>query len=87
MHPDDTEKTAFTIDRGHLEFLRMPFGLKNAPSTFQRLMDSVLRNLDNVLTYLDDVIIYSTSLQEHIENCRQVFERLRINNLKIQLNK
>lgn len=87
MDPKDTEKTAFTIDRGHYEFLRMPFGLKNAPSTFQRLMDLVLRGLDNVLTYLDDVIIYSTSLQEHLEKCQQVFDRLRTNNLKIQLNK
>ncbi|CAF4800983.1 unnamed protein product [Pieris macdunnoughi] len=87
MHPEDIEKTAFTIDRGHYEFLRMPFVLKNAPSTFQRLMDSVLRGIDNVLTYLDDVIIYSTSLQEHLNKCKQVFERFRSHNLKIQLNK
>lgn len=87
MDHRDIEKTAFTIERGHYEFLRMPFGLKNAPSTFQRLMDSVLRGLDNVLTYLDDVIIYSTSLQEHIEKCKQVFDRFRLNNLKIQVNK
>lgn len=87
MHPKDVEKTAFTIDRGHYEFLRLPFGLKNGPSTFQRLMDSVLRGLDNVLTYLDDVIIYSTSLQEHLDKCKQVFDRFRAHNLKIQLNK
>lgn len=49
-------------------------------------MDTVLRGLD-VLTYLDDVIIYSTSLQEHIEKCRQVFDRFRLHNLKIQMNK
>lgn len=87
MHPQDIEKTAFTTDRGHYEFLRMPFGLKNAPSTFQRLMDSVLRGVDNVLTYLDDIIIYSTSLQEHIEKCTEVFNRFRVHNLKIQPNK
>lgn len=45
MHKDDIEKTAFSTERGHYEFLRMPFGLKNAPSTFQRLMDSVLRGI------------------------------------------
>lgn len=61
MDPADIEKTAFSTDRGHYELL------KNAPSTFQRLMDSVLRGLTNVMTYLDDIIIYSTSLQQHID--------------------
>ncbi|CAH2088138.1 unnamed protein product [Euphydryas editha] len=87
MHPDDIEKTAFSTERGHYEFLRMPFGLKNAPSTFQRLMDHILRGIENVFTYLDDVIIISTSLQEHIEKIKQVFDRFKIHNLKIQLDK
>lgn len=47
----------------------------------------MLRGPHNVLTCLDDVIIYSTSLQEHLEKCKQGFERFRIHNLKIQLNK
>lgn len=87
MHPNDVEKTAFSTERGHYEFLRMPFGLKNAPSTFQRLMDHILRGIDNVFTYLDDVIIASTSLQEHIEKVKQVFDRFKIHNLKVQLAK
>lgn len=87
MHPDDIEKTAFSIERGHYEFLRMPFGLKNAPSTFQRLMDHILRGVDNVFTYLDDVIIISTSLQQHLEKIKEVFERFKLHNLKIQLDK
>lgn len=87
MDPKDIEKTAFSVDRGHYEFLRMPFGLKNEPSTFQRLMDVVLRGISTVMTYLDDVIIYSTSLQEHIDKCKQVFDRFRNHNLKIQINK
>lgn len=87
MHTNDIEKTAFSTERGHYEFLRMPFGLKNAPSTFQRLMDHILRGMDNVFTYLDDVIIVSTSLQEHIHKLKQVFDRFKINNLKIQLDK
>lgn len=87
MHSSDIEKTAFSTERGHYEFLRMPFGLKNAPSTFQRLMDSVLRGISNAMTYLDDVIIFSTSLQEHINTCQEVFERFRAHNLKIQLDK
>lgn len=87
MHPNDIEKTAFSTERGHYEFLRMPFGLKNAPSTFQRLMDHILRGIENVFTYLDDVIIISTSLQEHVEKLKEVFDRLKTHNLKIQLDK
>ncbi|CAH2049166.1 unnamed protein product, partial [Iphiclides podalirius] len=70
MLPDDISKTAFSIKHGHFEFLRMPMGLKNSPSTFQRVMDNVLRGLQNeiCLVYLDDIIVFSTSLQEHIVN-------------------
>lgn len=89
MHEKDIEKTAFSTEHGHYEFLRMPFGLKNAPATFQRVMDNVLRGLQNekVLVYLDDILIYSTSLQEHIEKLRLVFQRLRDTKFKIQLDK
>lgn len=73
----------------HYEFKRMPFGLKNAPSTFQRVMNNVLRGLQNetCLVYLDDIIIFSVSLQEHIERLREVFTRLRQSNFKVQLDK
>lgn len=89
IHPDDVEKTAFTVEHGHYEFVRMPFGLKNAPSTFQRVMDNVLQGLQGkvCLVYMDDIIIFSTSLQEHISNIKLVFERLRQANLKVQLDK
>lgn len=89
MHPGSIPKTAFNTDRGHFEFIRMPFGLKNAPATFQRLMNYVLRDYINkiCLVYLDDVIILGTSLQEHCENIRKVFQKLLEYNLKIQLDK
>lgn len=89
MNPDDVPKTAFNVEHGHFEFLRMPMGLKNAPSTFQRVMDNVLRDLQNTicLVYLDDIIVFSTSLQEHIINLEQVFKRLRDSNFKIQMDK
>lgn len=87
MHPKDVEKTAFTTERGHYEFLRMPFGLKNAPSTFQRLMDHILRGIDNVFMYLDYVIIAATSLQNHNEKLKLVFQRFKMHNLKVQLDK
>lgn len=89
MHPQDIHKTAFNVEHGHYEFLRMPMGLKNSPSTFQRVMDNVLRDLQNdaCLVYLDDIIVYSTSLQEHIVKLEKVFKKLRDSNFKIQLDK
>lgn len=85
----DIPKTAFNTENGHFEFLRMPFGLKNAPATFQRIMENILRGIQNekCLIYLDDIIIFSTSLQEHISRLREVFNRLRKANFKVQLNK
>lgn len=67
----------------------MPFGLKNAPATFQRVMDTILRGLINniCLVYLDDIIILSTSLQEHMTSLKEIFNRLRDAGLKIQLDK
>lgn len=89
MNPDDIPKTAFSVENGHYEYLRMPFGLKSASATFQRVMDNMLRGLQNeiCLVYLDDIIVYSTSLQEHIVNLEKVFQRLRETNFKIQLDK
>lgn len=89
VHPDSIPKTAFSVENGHYEYVRMPFGLKNAPATFQRVMDNVLKDLLNkiCLVYMDDIIIFSTSLQEHICNLKQVFKKLKDHNLKIQLDK
>ena len=62
-------KTAFRISQGFFEFNVTPFGLTNAPATFQRLMDCVLAGLlpHQCLVYLDDVIIFSTSFEDHLE--------------------
>lgn len=74
----DIPKTAFSVENGHYEFLRMPFGLKNAPSTFQRVMDNVLREHIGVicLVYMDDIIVFSTSLTEHLDNLGKIFATL-----------
>ena len=89
MDPADRKKTAFSTQGGHYEFLRMPFGLKNAPATFQRLMNTVLEGLigKNCMVYLDDIVVFSTSLQEHIESLDKVFQRLSDANLKVKLIK
>lgn len=85
----DRQKTAFSTQNGHYEFLRMPFGLKTAPATFQRAMDNVLRGLQGLhcMVYLDDIIIFSSSLDQHLQDLRTVFDRLRNTNLKVQLDK
>lgn len=89
MDAKDMGKTAFSADGGHYEFTRMPFGLMNAPATFQRAMNAVLGGLIGKIcyVYLDDIIIFGESLEKHLENIKDVFRRLIENNLKIQLDK
>lgn len=89
MDEKDAAKTAFSVPQGHYEFTRMPFGLKNAPATFQRLMNTALAGLQDIrcFVYLDDVVIYSHDLASHIENLELVFGRLRDFHLKLQPDK
>lgn len=72
----DIQKTAITTPFGLFEFLRMPFGLRNAAQTFQRFMDHVVRGLDFVYVYLDDILLASSSPSEHMQHLRILFERL-----------
>lgn len=89
MDPKHSPKTAFTTPHGHYEFTRQPFGLKRAPSLFQRLMDTVLMGLNNhqCFVYVDDVVIYGSSLEDHNRRLINVFSRLRNHNLKLQPDK
>ncbi|GFU72012.1 retrovirus-related Pol polyprotein from transposon 297 [Trichonephila clavipes] len=75
---EDRDKTAFTCPFGIYKFTRMPFGLRNAPATFQRLIDKFRSGLNNVLalSYLDDIIILSPTFQKHLSDLEQVFKRL-----------
>lgn len=86
---EDIPKTAFSTHDGHYEYLKMPFGLKNAPSTFQRIMNQTLYGLIGKIcfVYLDDIIIFSDSLENHLLRLEKVFLRLRENHLRIQLDK
>lgn len=90
MNPKDVNKTAFSTPTGHYEFLRMPFGLKNSPATFQRLMNNIiLTGLQGskCFVYLDDIVIHATSLEDHNSKLTEIFQRLRSNNLKLQPDK
>ena len=89
MHHRDSEKTAFSVPLGHYEFNRMPFGLKNAPSTFQRLMNTVLSGLQGTrcLVYLDDIVIFADTLENHNRKLIDVFKKLKEFNLKLKPSK
>ncbi|KAL6420931.1 hypothetical protein ACFW04_013610 [Cataglyphis niger] len=89
MASKDAPKTAFSTPYGHYQFKRMPFGLKNAPATFQRLMDNVLSGLqgNELFVYMDDIVIYARSLKEHEVKFNKLMERLRKANLKLQPDK
>ena len=85
----DEWKTAFRTFVGHFEWLVMPFGLCNAPATFQRFLNDVMRDLldRGVLVYLDDILIYADTREEHDRLVREVLTRLRANALFVSLNK
>ena len=90
MSEESKQYTALTLgSMGLFECERMPFGLCNAPTTFQRLMQNCLGelNLTYCLIYLDDIIVYSKSLEEHLLRMRVVFERLREHGLKLKPTK
>ena len=76
MHESDITKTAIITLFGLYEFLRMPFGLKNAAQSFQHLMDTVCQDLDCVFVYLDDILVASTSHARHLVDLRALFDHL-----------
>ncbi len=73
--PEDVHKPAIATPFGMFEFVRMPFGLRNAAQTFQRFMDQVLRGLPFAYGYIDDILIASANSEEHIQHLKAVFER------------
>ena len=81
--------TAFITPWGLYEWIRIPFGLCNAPSGYQRFMGSCLGDLrdDICISCLDDVIVFSSSFEDHIEHLRKVSRRLREHGVKLKPRK
>lgn len=89
MAPEDREKTAFSTHRGLFQFTVMPFGLCNAPGTFERLMEVAMRGLQwtSCLVYLDDIVVFSRDFQGHLRRLGEVLERLESAGLKVKPKK
>ncbi|GFS10959.1 Pol polyprotein [Elysia marginata] len=87
VHPDDIAKTAIITPFGLFEFLRMPFGLKNAARAFQRLVDTVFQDVECAFVYLDDILVASSSEKDHVSDIRKVCSRLQEYGLVVRLEK
>ena len=89
MADDVVEKTAFTTHTGLFEFVVMPFGLCNAPTTFQRLMETVLSVLarEICMVYINNIIVMGATFEEHLENLKKVLTRLREASLYLKPSK
>ena len=89
LDPETRHKSAFVTHEGVFEFTRMPFGLRNAPMSFQMLMSLVLKgaNWKYVLCYIDDILVFSPNLETHLQHLHEVFHRLREANLTLKPSK
>ncbi len=87
MLESDVPKTAVITPFGLFEYLRMPFGLRNAAQTFQRRIDQIFSLFDYAIAYIDDVLIGLTDLTKHKEHPEQVFRTLNQQNLQINIDK
>lgn len=83
----DIPKTAVCTPFGLFEYKFMPYGLKNAGSTFQRFMDTILANTKNVICYLDDILVASSSVEEHLKDLENVLALLHKYNLRLAIDK
>ena len=89
MTPRATQYSTFITPDGTWQYLRMPFGLNNAPATFQRTMNGIFHDMvgKSMLVYIDDTTIYTRTFEEHIEILEEVLKRLRKNGLFLKPTK
>ncbi|KAG0420227.1 Retrovirus-related Pol polyprotein from transposon 17.6 [Dictyocoela roeselum] len=79
--------TAFTLCNNHYEFTKMPFGLMNAPMTFQKCMHGIFSELKFVEIYLDDILVHSKNEEEHLGHLEEVLKTLKQNNISLNFEK
>ena len=89
LDPKTKDRTAFTVHSGNFQFKKLPFGLKNAPMSFQMVMSQVLRGLTwkCALVYIDDILVYSKNFSSHLQHLEAIFDRLDNANLKLNPSK
>jgi hypothetical protein len=89
INPSETHKTTFKTHHGLYEFLVMAFGLTNAPTTFQSILNMIFAHLlrKGVIVFMDDILIYSATLEQHASLLQQVFEIIRKHKFFIKLSK
>ena len=84
---EDIMKTAFITPFGFFEYIRTPFGFRNAGQTFQRFMDEVVRSLEGVFVYVDDILVASKNEKNHEHHLSALFTRLELSGLVISPEK
>ena len=87
LHPSAVPKTALITPFGLFEFLRMPFGLKNAGMSFQRLMDRIMAGIPFVFVYIDDILVASPDMATHLQHLNIVLEKLQAAGLVLNIEK
>ena len=89
MKEECKKYTEFSTSQGHFEYNRMPFGLKNAPATFQRMIDSAFRGLIGTccFAYIDDIVIFGNTIDEHNKNQEKLLKRIQELGLRLEPNK
>jgi len=88
MAEDSIKYTAFITPFGQYEFMRMPFGLKIAPSRFQRYINQMLEELireSKVIVYMDDILVMSETLEQHFDTLREIFRIFVANRLELRV--
>lgn len=89
VRPSDTDYLAFQTNYRRMKYVRMPFGLANAPRTWQRVINTILKDVlgKNVSVYLDDIIIHTETIEHNVTLIQAVLERLRGRNVKLKPDK
>ena len=87
LYEESIPKTTFTSPFGKFEYVKVSFGLAQAPAYFQELMTGILKDFNFAIAYLDDIIIFSQTAEEHLDHIKQVFKKLQSAHLSMKLSK